>query len=379
MKTVSSLRRPFAGALQSGRVQALPPGVFGEAADFVAKDHIPVMKARRMSRFSQLTLASAIEAIGDAGLSVSDDNSFETAVAVGTGLASTDSTDRFYEGLLREGPEGTNPMVFPETVQNIGASHIAMHFGIRGPNTTFSQADLSGDLALFFGYELLRDGLADYAIVSGADELSLASVTGYASLGLLADRMMPFDAGRSGFVLAEGGATIVLERYEEARKRGAHIYGIIGAIAFSGAPVPHLQYDTSVRSMTAAMGEACAAAGIQQPGFISASANSTRDLDHCEAMAIEEVWGSGAKDIPVTAPRSLYGFFHGDSILRIVVTLLCLQEGIIPNISGLEEPMPGCSLDFVSDGPRDTAVGSALVNTFSAGGSAVSTVLRKVP
>ncbi|MDP2156218.1 MAG: beta-ketoacyl synthase N-terminal-like domain-containing protein, partial [Nitrospirota bacterium] len=221
----------------------------GEVKDFVPKDHIPVMKARRMSRFSQFGLASAIEAMKDAGFGINDSNHYNVAIAVGTGLASTGSTDMFYEGLLREGPEGTNPILFPETVQNIAAAHISMHFGTRGQNITFSHADISSELALFYGCELLKDRLADMVIVSGADELSVTELAGYSGFNVLSNHMMPFDRKRNGFVLGEGAATIILERKEDAERRDARIYCTISAAEITSYPTLITSYDKRRESM----------------------------------------------------------------------------------------------------------------------------------
>ncbi len=349
----------------------------GEVKDFFPKRYIPPIKARRMSRFSQFGLASAIEALTDSGLQLNEDNLFTGGIAVGTGLASTDSTDRFYEGLLREGPEGTNPMIFPETVQNIAASHISIHFGIRGPNITFSHSDISSELALFYGCELLRDRQVDFVIAAGADELSIASVIGYSSLGLLSDNMMPFDMDRKGFVLAEGGAAIVLERSEDAIRRNANVYCKVAASAFSSFPTPTVQYDISRASMRHSMKTALSNAGIDHPDFISATANSTRDLDRLETEAIKDIFGSRATSIPVSAIRSFYGFFPGDGMLRIAAAALCIKYGMIPVTLGLRSAFPECDLDYVLDGPREADINSVLINSFSSGGSAASTVLMK--
>lgn len=346
----------------------------GEVKNFAAKDHIPVMKARRMSRFSQFGLASAVEAIKDAGFRISDSNRYQIAIAVGTGLASTGSTDSFYEGLLREGPEGTNPILFPETVQNIAAAHISMHFGTRGQNITFSHADISSELALFYACELLNDGQADMVIVSGADELSIVELAGYSGFNILSNHMMPFDKKRTGFVLGEGAATIILERKEDADKRGAKICCTIAAAEITSCPTLIASYDKSRESMEKAMRAAVAKAGLRAPGFISASANSTTDLDHLESESIREVFGHA---IPVTAFRSYNGYFPADGILRIASTALCLSRGIVPVIAGLKEPLDGCALDLVINNPRAVHADSALITSFSTGGTAASIVLKK--
>lgn len=378
-QVLASLAGAVSGISRDNEFKVQGSGIssFGCVKGFVPKDHIPPMKARRMSKFSLFSLASAIEAVRDAGLEISDRNRFSTGIAVGTGLASTDSTDRFYEGLLKGGPDSTNPMVFPETVQNIAASHISIHMGTRGPNITFSHADISSELALFYGCELLKDGRADAVIISGADELSVSSATGYSSLGLLSDAMMPFDNARNGFVLAEGGATLVIERLEDAKKRNADIYCRISASAFSSSPATTMHYDSSRQSMVRAMQSALAQAGIPRPGFISAAANATRQLDRLETEAVKEVFGSTAYEIPLSAARSYYGFFSADGMLRTAAAALCLKHGIVPKTLGLKTPAPECDLDYVTEGIRNADLSTVMVNSFSAGGTSSSTILSE--
>jgi 3-oxoacyl-[acyl-carrier-protein] synthase II len=342
--------------------------------NFSAKEYIPAMKARRMSRFSRLGLASAIKAVKASGIGINDGNRYRVAIAVGTGFASTDSTDLFYEGLLREGPEATNPIIFPETVQNIAASHIAMHFVTRGQNITFSHADLSSELALFYGAGLLSDGLADMVIVAGADELSSSAVAGYSSFGVVSNTIKPFDRNRNGFVLGEGGAALVLERREDAEKRNAHIYCTFRSVGIASYPAPNISYDETRCSMQKAIQSALTTEGISAPGFISACANGTPDLDRLEAEALQETSVTAA---PVTAFRSYYGYFAGDGIMRTAMTALCLENGIVPAIAGLEDAFEGCGLDLVIGTQRKLRADSAMITTFSTGGSAAAIVLRR--
>ncbi|GAB4482992.1 MAG: beta-ketoacyl-ACP synthase II [Thermodesulfovibrionales bacterium] len=352
------------------------PRSLGRVRNFQPKDYIPAMKARRMSRFSQLALCSAIEAVQDAGLRIADENRLRCGVAVGTGIASTSSTDSFYEGLLREGPEGTNPMVFPETVQNIAAAHIGMHFTITGPNITFSQTDISSELALSYACGLLAAGAYDCFIVTGADELSPSLVIGYDALGLLADRMLPYGSDRAGFVPAEGAATLVLERTEDARRRGAKVYAEVAGVCFSSSPVQGIGYDESGRSMAGALRSAAAALGGALPGFIVACANSSRALDRLECGALREVFGPDCR-VPVRPLRGLYGYFPSDGMARIAAAALCIAEGIVP--AGLEPggPVSGGGCLPLPSGGTASSPETAIVNSFSAGGSAAATVLRR--
>lgn len=351
------------GVLDPNKGTALPNRIEG----FEPKKFLPPLKARRMSRFSILALASAVEAINDSKLNIEP---LRTGVFVGTGLSSTESTDLFYESLLEGGPLNQNPIVFPETVQNIAASHIAIHFGIKGPNTTFSQNEISSELAIFYGIELLKDGSVDSVIVSGVEEMSNALLDGYRSLRVVSKKslMMPFDRKRDGFVPTEGSATLVLERAQDAKKRGANIYAFIASLGFSSAPVERLRYDTSGSSMRDSM--AGAIKNLDMIDMISASANSSRELDGAEARAIKEVFG---RSIPVTAIRSHLGFFISDGALRIAITALCMKEGIIPPILNLTEPIE--DINFVVNRPLRADLRACLLNSFSSGGAVASVVL----
>lgn len=354
---------------------------FGECKDFSVKKYLPSLKARKMSRFSQLSLCSAIEAVEDSGIMISDDNKFRIGIFVGTGLSSTESTDSFYNGLMQDGPLGCNPILFPETVQNIAASHISIHFGIKGPNVTFSQDSISSELALFYAVELLNSNTIDAAIVAGADELNNACITGFSAMNALSKNsavgMMPFDKRRSGIVLGEGGSTIVLERLEDAKKRVAKIYSEILSSSFTSWPAGRTEFDKSAYSMKKAMSEAIAKANIKNIDVIFASANSTVDFDKAETTAIKEVFGKDAYRIPVSASRSYTGVFFGDGVLRIAGAALCIKERLIPKTLGLEIASEECDLDYVVDGPRRAAINYAMINSFSNGGSAVSIILKK--
>lgn len=370
LKGVSGIRRP--------ELFNLPRlNLLGEARDFNPKKFIHPLKARRMSRFSMLALCSAIEAVNDSGMAIDEGRTYRIGIIVGTGLSSTESTDTFYEGLLQGGLLNVNPMIFPETVQNIAASQIAIYFGIKGQSTTFSQNETSSELALFYGVELLKDGKADAIIVTGAEEMSIATLQGFISLGVLTKKsgMMPFDRRRDGFVPGEGAATVVLERLEDALKRNAKVYGEIASIRLLSEPVERLDYDSSGDSMIRAMEGALKEAGVDKVDMISASANSSVALDMVEATAIRKVFGN---KVPVTAIRAYTGFFLSDGILRLVATILSMKKGCVPEILNSEELEGGSDfLDYVVGGPRKKMLDYAIVNSFSSGGSAASVLLER--
>lgn len=353
---------------------ALGPYILGRVRDFKAKDFIPAMKARRLSRFTQLALCSAIEAVDDSGLDIKILDPFRTAVIFGTALASTGSTDSFYQGLLENGPQDTNPIVFPETVPNAAASQIAIHFGITGPNTTFSQNEISAELALDYAMDLLLSGRVDTALVGSAEELNGIALKAFSSLRLISSNgAPPFDRGSNGMVPAEGGAVLVLERAADAIKRSAPIHAIIpGRAALVSAPVSGLHYDTSGESMSVAMHLALGGIRPEEVGLVSAAASGIRELDRSEAGAVGEVFGN---KVPLTAFRAYAGTATADGALRMAAAMLCMKDGIVPGMPGLEAPLSdkiALRSDSISGDIR-----YALVNSFSFGGGAASVLFQR--
>jgi 3-oxoacyl-(acyl-carrier-protein) synthase len=343
----------------------------GSLKNFVPTKHIPAMKARRMSRLSQIGLISAQEAWNLAGVDASGDCARRCGVIVGTGLGSVSSTDSFFEGLVLRGPHETNPMIFPETVQNIAAAHISIELGLKGPNTTFSQGDVASEYAVHYSVGLLKAGLADAVLVCGVDELTEPLVAGLKALRLTSrsGRLAPFDRRRDGIVPAEGGAALVLERAEDAKKRNARIFGYIAGFGAGGDPVERFSY-AGTGSMARTMDHAVKESGIM-PDFISSSANSSVELDRNEASAIRSVFGSG---VPVTSLKSRTGSFMASGIMRIAAALISIGNGMIPPVCGLVEPEID-GIDYVVGSPRPAKAKTCLVNGFSHGGANVCLVV----
>jgi 3-oxoacyl-[acyl-carrier-protein] synthase II len=340
----------------------------GFVRDFSPRQFIPSMKLRKMSRYSQLALVSAIEARKESSLQGHYRTS-DIGVIVATGVGSVSSTDSFYDGLLEKGPDEMNPMLFPETVQNIASAHISIEFGLHGPNTTFTQAGAAGEHALFYAFELLNDGLADAVLVTGSDELTVPLFQGMNTLRILSKNssLRPFDRKRDGMLPGEGACTLILERVTDALKRGAHIYGVLDAFGFSTEPAERFHY-TSAESMADAIKDAVR---DYLPDLIIASANSTVELDSKEALAIKETLGNS---IPVTSLSSMTGFIMSSGVMKIGAALLFRERGIIPPIWGLEEPeIEG--LGYVLEA-KEMKIRNILINGFSHGGSNACVIVK---
>jgi 3-oxoacyl-[acyl-carrier-protein] synthase II len=353
-----------------------------EARDFNPKDFIPPLKYRRMSRVSRMAVAASIEALKDSGLEVNADSALSIGAMVGTGYGSTSQTDEFFAGMLKEGPEGANPSLFPDTVPNAPASQVSIYHGLKGPNVTFSHNEVSGEQAMICAARLLQEDRAEAFLVGSVDELSPVLFHSFAVLRALSPQgagpegMAPFDRKRNGRILGEGAGVLVLEKRGRARARGARMYGSLTAWASTGGPVGITHYEKGAEQMTRAVEKALKGAGLDPGGisYIHGAANSSRELDHAEAVAIQRVFGKKAGSIPVSSLKGHIGDFCGSFALRAGAVLLAMSDGKIPPTLGLADPE--FDLAHVRDVPQNQRIEYALLNGFSFGGSNVCFVIK---
>lgn len=369
--------------IQSFDTSAYRSHLGAEARNFNPKDFMPPLKYRRMSRVSRLAVAASIEAMKDAALTALPPSAPSIGVVLGTGYGSTAQTDEFFVGMLREGPEGANPSLFPDTVPNAPASQVSIYHGLQGPNTTFSHNEVSGEQALAYALRLLREDRAEAILAGSVDEMSFVLFHSFSALRALSpgDReeegMRPFDRRRNGRVLGEGAGILVLEKESRAEARGAKIYGSLAACASTGSPVGISRYESGAGQMARAMEGALRQAGISPEGvdYISAAANSTRELDRAEAGAIQKIFGRGNHRPAISSLKGHTGDFCGCGTLRAAALLLSMGGGKIPPTAGLKEPE--FDLDHVLDCPREKKIQYALLNGFSFGGSNVCLLFKK--
>jgi 3-oxoacyl-[acyl-carrier-protein] synthase II len=368
--------------IQSFDTSAYRSHLGGEARDFNPKDFMPPLKYRRMSRVSRLAVAASIEAIQDANLEVTPESAPAIGVVLGTGYGSTAQTDEFFVGMLKEGPEGANPSLFPDTVPNAPASQVSIYHGLQGPNTTFSHNEASGEQALAYAFRLLQEDRAQVVLAGGVDELSFVLFHSFAVLRALSPRngyeegMRPFDRRRNGRVLGEGAGILVLEKESGAQERGARVYGSLAACASTGSPVGTSRYEAGAEQMARAMEKTLDHAGISadRVDYLSAASNSTQELDRAEARAIRKVFGGGRRLPAVSSLKGHTGDFCASGCVRAAAVLLAMQHGKIPPTLGLKEPE--FDLDHILDEPKDRTIRHALLNGFSFGGSNVCLLFK---
>jgi 3-oxoacyl-[acyl-carrier-protein] synthase II len=349
----------------------------GQLPEIDFKAFIKPANLRRMDRIGKIVVSAVRLGIDDSGLNLKEEDSSRIGISIGTGLGSSDTVDKYFRSLLKEGPTGAAPLLFQTAVPNAITSHCAIEYGIKGVNITFSHKESSTEMAMTFAYHLLKEGGADVIFAGGGDELSeplyhVSSMLGALSpgKGKAAEGMRPFDQDRNGIVLGEGSGILVLETLEHAEKRGANIYAEMAGVGLSGSTDGLLRYDLKGDMIARAM--SLATQQLDTVDYISAAANSTPDLDRAETLAIKKIFGERAKEISVSSLKSMLGEFDGSGGIRACGLVLSLSHGIIPPTIGTERLDPQCDLNVVLGQSKKKEIRSALLNGCSNGGSNIS-------
>ncbi|MBW2568313.1 MAG: hypothetical protein JRD93_01740 [Deltaproteobacteria bacterium] len=322
---------------------SLLSNVAGWIDDFDPGQFMPTRCYRRMSLVSRMAVASSIEALADSGLIPDSLNRERIAIIMGTSYGSSSHVEDFYAGFLKEGPRGVHPFVFPETVPNAPASHIAMYHGITGPNSTFCQNEISAENAIMYARNLLSQNLVDIALVGGADELSAMQYTCYDAVSALnkvrAEKgetatIRPEPGG--GLILGEGAGILVMERIDMARKRDAKIYGMLKSGVIRGGITDIGHYEIEGEQMAWAIFLAMEKAGID-PGAIDQidiSANFTGELDKMEYNQLRQIFRKRNNNLEVTPLKYLMGDFGGAGIIRAAAIFLSIYNKLpLPTVN----------------------------------------------
>lgn len=352
-----------------------PAGFGCQVTDF---DPIPTLgkrKAWRLDRSSQFAVVAAAEAVADAGLSPSDWSAPRVGVVLGNGIGGAATWEKQHRTLLDEGPKQVSPMLIPMLSINMSAGYVAMHLGVTGPNFVTATACASGTTAIGMARELLRSKACDVVITGGTEACLVPSiVSGFSQMGALSTHAdatrasRPFDAGRDGFVAAEGAAVVVLERVEDALARDARIYATVSGFGASAdayhATAPDPEGAGAELALRSALRDAdLGPADVQH---VNAHGTSTPLNDKVESRMIRRVLG----DRPaVTSVKGVVGHALGAAgAIEAVVTALSLHHSVIPPTANLTDPDPDVDLDIVAGPARSTRIDVAVSNSFGFGG-----------
>jgi 3-oxoacyl-[acyl-carrier-protein] synthase II len=343
-------------------------------------------RARRLDRFSQFALVSAQMALEDAGLGAESIAADGAGIYMGSALGGVAFGEQQHEVYVRKGAGHVNPLLALSVFGGAASSNVTIEMGLNGPSLAFGNSCAAGLIAIGEAARVIEDSRVPVMLAGGA-EAPLAPLTfgAFSMIRVLSTRnedpgtsSRPFDRGRDGFVIAEGSCVVVLESFEHARARGAHIYAeLCGYATTSDAhhmTAPHPEGRQAARAMS----DAIRGAGLapEQIDYVNAHGSSTVLNDSTECRAIRIALGAHADDVAVSGTKGLHGHALGATgAIETAICALALERGHLPGTANLGDKDPMCDLDIVPPGGFERQMSYLLCNAFGFGGVNASLVL----
>ena len=365
--------------------------IAGQVKDFVPENYMPKKLVREMDTFMQYAFAAADEATKDSGIETAEGQVFEpsrTGIVMATALGGIAEIEATHIQMAASKHKNVSPRFVPKILGNVSAAQISIAKNIQGPSLTVSTACSSGGDAILMGAMLIQSGMADTVVVTGGEAaVCPVFIQGLAGARALSRRndapkeaSRPFDAGRDGFVMGEGGGAIILERESHAAARGAHIYAELSGYANNTDAYHVTAPNPDGTGAAACMEAAIKKAGIlpEAIGYINAHGTSTKVGDIAETKAIKKVFGDKAKDVCVSSTKGATGHLMGaGGIVEVIICVKALNEQLIPPTLNLVEPDESCDLDYVPKTARKKILNYAMSNAFGFGGQNSSIIVNK--
>jgi 3-oxoacyl-[acyl-carrier-protein] synthase II len=361
-----------------------------EVKDFDPGDYIERKEVKRTDRFAQFAIATAVQAMREAGLdkSIGDLDPARFGVMIGSGIGGISTFEEQHGRFVEKGPSRVSPFFVPMFIGDIAAGLVSIRYGAKGPNYATVSACASGAHAIGNAFRSIQVDETDVMLAGGTEAtITGMTVAGFAAMKALSERndspetaSRPFDATRDGFVMGEGAGMLVLEELERAKARGATIIAeLVGFGQTADAyhiTAPATGGEGAVRAMNLALRSAGATAA--DVDYINAHGTSTPANDVNETAAIRAVLGDRAREVIVGSTKSMTGHTLGAAGgLEAVISALVCREGRIPPTINYSTPDPECDLDYATSGPVDRTVRLALSNSFGFGGHNVSLAVRR--
>jgi 3-oxoacyl-[acyl-carrier-protein] synthase II len=360
-----------------------PCKLAAEVNDFQASDFMSPQSARRLSRGTQFAIVATQKSLADAHLDLTQVNDpSRVGLVYGTALGPMDIYEKFGATFYERGLKRVSPIFLGMMNYNAMIAAIAEAFNIHGFNTAISSGCSSGNVAIANAYYTITRGGADVVITGGVDTPIYPLTFGlYAASNSLATTngdpkkvLCPYDKRRSGFLLGEGAATLVLEDMEHANKRNARVYAeLLGCGLTNDAnnlAISSPETKDSVKAFQIALSES----GLkpEDVGYISGHAHSSVMIDKKETAVIKKVFGDHAYRLAVSTIKAMVGHsMGGGTAMQSVATCLAIHEGILPPTINYEVPDPECDLDYVPNQAKKVDMKAAMVNSFGLGGTNV--------
>ena len=366
----------------------LPIRFAGEVKGFDPSQYMDLKEARRIARVSQLAIAIGVQAMADAGLGEIVPVPERAGVLMGVAVGGLDMAVEAWDTYKEKGLRRVSPFSATGLLCNMPAHHLSLRFQCQGYNSTVVTACAAGTQAIGEAAEWVRHGVADLLLAGGVDtSVSEVIMGGFCAMRALAadnehpeQACKPFDARRDGFVCAEGGAVVVLERLDKALDRGARIHAEVLGYAANADAYHVAASDPEGAGAARVMRWALAAAQVSpaEIDYVNAHGPGTPVGDAAETVAIKKVFGEQASALPVSSTKSMIGHaLGGAGAIEAIACIKTIQEGVIHPTINYEVPDPACDLDYVPNQARHVPVRTTISNSFGLGGQNACLVLAR--
>ena len=361
--------------------------IVGAVKDFDSSKYIDKKEAKRMDRFTQFAVCSAMEALENAGTDLKDLDPFRVGVIVGVGIGGLNLTEEEVTKFNTK-PDKVSVFFIPMMIGNMAAGTVAMRTGFKGDNFCTTTACSSATHAIGEAFRKIKDGYLDAALCGGTEAcISRFALSGFNNMHALSrateldKASTPFDLNRQGFVLGEGSGILVLEELEHAKARGANIICEIAGYGATGDAYHMTSPSPTGEAAAYAMKHAYEEAGLQpeEVNYINAHGTSTGLNDKYETTAVKIALGEdAARKTVINSTKSMTGHLLGAAgAVEAIVTALSVKEGFVHKTIGFTTPDPECDLDYAVDGNRNVDIKGALSNSLGFGGHNATICLKK--
>lgn len=362
--------------------------ICGDVRDYDPASHFDVKEARHLSRFIQLGVVAAREALKQSKLNIDTMDQYRCGVIVGSGVGALESFEHNHQNLINRGPKKISPFFIPQFIVNEASGQIAIEAKAKGFATCVVTACATGSNAIGDAFRFIQYGEQDIMFAGGTEAANTPmGVGGFAAIKALSQRndapekaSRPFDLNRDGFIMGEGAGVVILESLEHAKARGATIlaemvgYGRTSDAFHITAPEP--TGEGAIRAMLLALKD-----GNLKPedvSYINAHGTSTELNDKVESLAIKKAFGDYAKKIAVSSTKSMTGHLLGAAGgVEFIASVLAVMHDIVPPTINYETPDPNCDLDYVPNKARQMKVNVAMSNSLGFGGHNATLVVKK--
>ena len=357
-----------------------------EVKDFNAKEVLGFKQAKRLSPFSQYAVAAAKEAFAQSGIDMEKEDPYRVGVSVGSGIGGLGDMEEEHVKLLEKGPSRVKPLLVPMMITNMAAGNVAIDLGLKGKCVNIVTACATGTHCIGEAFRTIKYGEADVMVAGGTEScITPLGIAGFTSLTALTSSddpkhaSIPFDKNRSGFVMGEGAAIVILEELEHAKKRGAKIYAEVTGYGCSSDAYHITSPAEDGAGAASAMISAMKDAGVnpEEITYINAHGTSTHHNDLFETRAIKLAFGEHAKDIRINSTKSMIGHLLGAAgAIECLTCVKEIEEGYIHATVGYEIPDEELDLNYCKEAYEEE-VPYAISNSLGFGGHNASLLLKK--